>query len=96
MMKLWQSHIFRVNGGRGSSFRSIVAHVIEGLHGGWEGIVVSEVQEVVQGFFLMDFREQELPWFPALHYSDEFQLVVGLVDQLFDQTCSYLLLNSTD
>ena len=90
------SLVLGVNRGRGSSIWSVSPEVFVGLADRREGVVVAQVHHVEELLLLLDLTVHVLPRLPALHYSDQLELVVCCVDQFLDHTCSDLVLNGSD
>ena len=90
------SLVLGVNRGRGSSLGSVSAEVLVGLADGREGVIVAQVHHIEELLLLLDLTEHVLPRFPALHDSDQLELVVCCIDQLLDHACSDLVLNGSD
>ena len=68
--------------------------ILESLVSSREWVSSSEVKHVLQLFLSFEVASRELlPWFPALHYFQKFDLVVCLMDELLNKSARNLVLN---
>lgn len=68
------------------SWSSCVLCVVESLESSWEWIGVGKVHQVLKRLLIFVILILKIfPWFPVLHYSQQFDFVVSLEDKLFDQ-----------